>query len=614
MECKRTLTIANWDGLRDDEDNDHFFESLDRTSSATSLELDASSSDDEDFDDCRLSFSSAMSSVRRDAFVDFAGASSAATTVAPPSSDYNVWMMAPGSIKERRKRLFQGMGLTSNKSLLKLTSDEFQRAISKKIEYEPIENVVSSSQSDDKKPEPSISVSPSPSPFPILLVRSRSDGDIDAFSMDKRRKEELLGRVSKQRLTRTNSMILTPRARMYPELIRMSTRAGGPSGSARQGCRGAMTPLMSNNRFGAFLLIKNLDTGREFIVNEADEEGRWNKLSDVQTGKQLTVEEFEKCVGHSPVVKELMRRASVSRMNDESENERKLSAFSKSLRMSKKKVANFKNSIKGLSHSVSGLIGEKEKEIPPTPLEQKQGKNGNSSEWIKVRSSGKSFKELSALHLCQEIQAHEGSIWTIKFSWDAHYLASAGEDKVIHVWEVQECELMSLREEGGSTPLHPSLCNSPIHASFCPSPDRSGPLGDPTMQSNDKKKKGKGSSGRKGSNLIPDYVHVPETVFALSEKPICSFKGHLDDVLDLSWSMSQVWIAIFPCSFQFQFTCFTFGGCYQSNYNILPTLPLVQLLMSSVCLVAHTRTHVNGIEELDAVSVNGWIVHLCQYL
>ncbi|RVW33808.1 WD repeat-containing protein 44 [Vitis vinifera] len=33
---------------------------------------------------------------------------------------------------------------------------------------------------------------------------------------------------------------------------------------------------------------------------------------------------------------------------------------------------------------------------------------------------------------------------------------------------------------------------------------------------------------------------MPETVFSLLEIPVCSFKGHLDDVLDLSWSGSQL--------------------------------------------------------------------------
>ncbi|XWS67056.1 hypothetical protein CRYUN_Cryun05aG0253800 [Craigia yunnanensis] len=193
------------------------------------------------------------------------------------------------------------------------------------------------------------------------------------------------------------------------------------------------------------------------------------------------------------------------------------------------------------------LRGEKERENV-LAMDQKNVKNGNS-QWVKVRQAGKSYKELSALHLCQEIQAHEGSIWTIRFSTDTRFLASAGEDKIIHVWEVQECEVMSMNEgsltPGNSIPLHPSLAGSPLHPSLAGSPlhpslslsqDQSGLL-EAAGNLHEKKKKGKGSSNKKG-NQIPDYVHVPETVFSLSDRPVCSFKGHLDDVLDLSWSRS----------------------------------------------------------------------------
>ena len=51
-----------------------------------------------------------------------------------------------------------------------------------------------------------------------------------------------------------------------------------------------------------------LDNGKEFVVNEVGEDGMWNKLRDVETGRQLTMEEFERAVGHSPIVQELRRR------------------------------------------------------------------------------------------------------------------------------------------------------------------------------------------------------------------------------------------------------------------------------------------------------------------
>lgn len=537
MERKKTMTM-NWDGLRDDDDDDRFFESIERMSCARPEDL-ASSSDEDDFEDSRMSFASVVSSAKHDEFRTFAMTSQM-------TPEYDIWMAAPGSIKERRKRLLEGMGLNSGKQFQRLQSKEFQREVSRKLANAQISQpeTVGSPNVDQKQDA-------SQTPLPIVLVRSRSDGEIDTFSISKGRKDNLIGNVSKQRLTRTYSMIMASSARMcnYPDSMRVSPNECGQT--IRHGA--TLSTVFSNNRVGAFFLIKNLDTGTEFIVNGYDEDGMWNRLSDLQTGKQLTMEEFEKCVGYSPVVKELMRRENVSRMNGFF-GDRKInvnSYLSKSLRMSKRRGAALLKNIKG---SMTGLIGEKEREIPHSSLETKPSKNASSSssicpsptpsssaaapspsssEWVKVRQSGRSYKELSALHFCQEIQAHEGSIWTMKFSSDARLLASAGEDRIIHIWEVQECEIMSMKpnEEGNLTPIHPS---------FCPSPDRPA-IGDAPALPSEKRKKGKGLSGSRKGNVIPDYVHVPEAVFSLSEKPVCSLNGHLDDVLDLSWSSdSQV--------------------------------------------------------------------------
>ncbi|KAH8506160.1 hypothetical protein H0E87_013114 [Populus deltoides] len=520
----------NWDALgdHDHDDDDRFFETYDRLSSVVPIDLNSSGSDeDDDFDDTRMSFASAISSLSTSEFRNYAAA---AATLSPKysasvSPDYDIWMAAPGSITERRKRLLQGMGLNSNKELLKMASKGLMRDVTNK-NIVVIDGDNSSTIDHDHIGDSKQEASPS-LPLPVLLVRSRSDGDIESFSVDRKRKEELLGLISKQRLTRTSSMIIVSHGRIFPS---QDSNRLSPKDARRErpvAHSSALTSIISNSRFGAFFLIKNLDTGKEFIVNEYDQDGMWNRLSDLQTGKQLTMEEFEKCVGHSPVVKELMRRENVSRLNVTDEgNDRKISAnsyLSKSLRMSKRRGAALLKNIKGVAYSMS-MSGSSRIQDPKQ--EPKLSKNSASSGWIKVRQTGKSYKELSALHLCQEIQAHQGSIWTIRFSSDARFLASGGEDRIIHIWEVQECEVMSLHD-GNLTPLHPSLCSS------TPS------LGEVTPMSSERKKKWKASSSRKG-NPIPEYVHVPETVFSLSEKPVCSFTGHLDDVLDLSWSRSQL--------------------------------------------------------------------------
>ncbi|KAL6503183.1 hypothetical protein OROHE_023812 [Orobanche hederae] len=499
MQCatmnRRTLTM-NWDGLGDEDDDDHFFESCQRISSVVPLDLASSGSDDDDdFEDSRMSFVSAISSASIKSIRSYEPPSTKSASIL---ASYDMWMSEPGDIRERRKRLLQGMGLSSTKDMLRLASAKITKAVSKEPDsnLKIVENSSVSPKKESKGDEqqqqsrpPSSSSWHSNPTASIVLVRSRSDGDIAMFSArTKQRKEELIGPVSKQRLTRTSCGLQIPS-------------------------------------------IGNLDTGKEFIVKEYNEQGMWNKLSDVQTGKQLTMEEFEKSVGYSPVVKELMRRENVAR-NNSNDDGRKLnnnSYFTKSFRNSKTKGAAFLKNIKGVATSMSGLNKEQEQSFPAE--EQKAPKV--TSQWVKARQHGKSYKEFTALHLSQEIQAHEGSIWTIRFSSDARYLASAGEDKVIHVWEVQECDVMSTRA-GDDLSL---VSGTPVHPMAGIGSDRP-PLAEITPMPSERKKKGK--NNRKKGNSIPDYVNVPETVFALSEKPFCTFKGHQDDVLDLSWSKSQL--------------------------------------------------------------------------
>lgn len=518
---RRTLAM-NWDGLGEDDDDDHFFEPSNRVSSAVSLDSASSGSDEEDFEDSRMSFVSTASSPSFE-------------SSKPPSAmaSYDMWMSEPGDIKERRRRLLHGMGLSSTKNMLRLASNKIARAVSRKEEHAPDSVSAPVVVKPESKPAPKVvkvndsvrrahEASSSPSHSQVhVLVRSRSDGDIEALSAKtKQRKEELIGPISKQKLTKTLSGVCqySSGVRIAPE--RVKNGLSKPNSDVLQS-------VVSDGGLGSFFLIKNLDTGKEFIVKEYNEKGMWNKLSDVQTGKQLTMDEFERSVGYSPAVKQLMRRKNT----DNSQDDKKLnhnSYFTKSFRNSKRKGAAFLKNIKGVASSKS--ISHKDHEN--TSFEEPKAMKA-PSQWVKSHQHGKSYKEFTALHMSQEIQAHEGSIWAVRFSYDARFLASAGEDKVIHVWEVQECDVMSTRpfddlSISGGTPVHPMAAVVS---------ERS-PLAEITPMPSEKKRKGKHNK-KKGSS-IPDYVDVPETVFALSEKPVCTFKGHQDEVLDLAWSRSQV--------------------------------------------------------------------------
>lgn len=645
---RRTVTM-NWDRLDDfNDDDDEFYESTNRMSVVVPLDMPLPEFDEDDddleFNDSRVSFSYdlATNSIKK--------TQNAVVGVPASTGQYDMWMVAPGSITDRRRRLLQGMGLNSNKDFARLastTNTKFNKANTKRLASikpvvtSPDTNIVTEvpkpgpvvkvssphleelkqveqketklqpqaqattqpqAQADThpqprSKPEPERPTQPEPKPKPepewepqpepqlqvkdetqnqipvqdqaqvssltVLLVRSRSDSDIETNSFNtKRRKEEMIGLISKQRLTRTSSELVTPSIRLscpYAKILRFSTpNINQPKKSSVSTTKNKNNAhqATSNAQLDSFFLIKNLDTGKEFVVKEFNDEGMWNKVSDLQTGKQLTMDEFDNTVGHSPVVKELMRRT--SRKKNGTKLASSNSLLSKSFRTSKKKGAAI---LKTLKSSISLSKTEKEKDDSVTTSttstttnntssqsssqtngeqennkeqktseEQKTSADKNSnSEWVKAKAHGKPLKEFSALHLCQEIQAHDGSIWTMKFSFDGLYLASGGEDKVIHVWEVLEFDVMSMRSGDDKGSITPD--NRP------PTPDSRPPLPDNSATTSDKKKKSKNNKKKPG---VPEYVKVPESMFGLSEKPICTFKGHQDDVLDLSWSRSQV--------------------------------------------------------------------------
>ncbi|KAK4362903.1 hypothetical protein RND71_018144 [Anisodus tanguticus] len=142
---------------------------------------------------------------------------------------------------------------------------------------------------------------------------------------------------------------------------------------------------------------------------------------------------------------------------------------------------------------------------------------------VKVHHCKKWLKELSALFTGQDIQAHEGSILSMKFSFDGQYLASAGEDKIVRVWQIVEDERSN---EVDIPELDPSCMYFTVNhlsqlAPLVTEKDRSSKLKD--------LKKTRDSA----------CVVFPPKVFRILEKPLHVFEGHTGEILDLSWSKNN---------------------------------------------------------------------------
>ncbi|XP_020225419.1 WD repeat-containing protein 44 [Cajanus cajan] len=289
------------------------------------------------------------------------------------------------------------------------------------------------------------------------------------------------------------------------------------------------------------LTIRDLDNGAEFVLND-------HRLRDVATGP---MEEFDLTLGHSPIVQELMRRQSVrggaaDAANAASSKAKKNGAGAGGAGAGA--ASGWLRTIKTVATSVTAYRDRRSSDERDTSSE-KGGRRSSSAtddsqdaafhgpERVRVKQYGKSCKEVTALYKSQEIQAHNGSIWSIKFSLDGKYLASAGEDCVIHVWQVVEGErkgeLLLLDREKGEDHVHGSNVNMLLLVNG--SPEAAALLS--PLADGERKRKGRSSVSRKSLSL--DQLVVPQTVFALTDKPVCSFQGHLHDVLDLSWSKSQ---------------------------------------------------------------------------
>ncbi|KAK9275878.1 hypothetical protein L1049_023152 [Liquidambar formosana] len=246
--------------------------------------------------------------------------------------------------------------------------------------------------------------------------------------------------------------------------------------------------------------IRNLDDGTEFVFDEMDRDGMLSRLREVGSNQSVTIEEFQRALGSSPSVLQLLRRG------DEVANK---------LVVMKKKVK--KSWLRRLGSMACIADGQGEAELKPHYYNPTIGAMNRR---VRVHPTRKRSKELSSLFTGQEFPAHEGSILTMKFSLDGQYLASAGEDGVVRVWKVIEVERSN---EFDMSDVDSSSLYFTVN-----------PLSKLAPLNVDKEKIGKMKKLRRSSDSA--CVILPPKVFRISEKPLHEFRGHSGEVLDLSWS------------------------------------------------------------------------------
>ncbi|XVF61118.1 hypothetical protein PTKIN_Ptkin08bG0103300 [Pterospermum kingtungense] len=106
---------------------------------------------------------------------------------------------------------------------------------------------------------------------------------------------------------------------------------------------------------------------------------------------------------------------------------------------------NRKNFKKWWRHFLSMKKGG-ENRCPSNKVSKQSIKEHKTNRMI-VQPNKKGYMEFTALYMEQEIQAHKGFIWTMKFSPDGQYLASGGEDGV--VFQIEESPMQEFHGHAG---------------------------------------------------------------------------------------------------------------------------------------------------------------------
>ncbi|CAL4903938.1 unnamed protein product [Urochloa decumbens] len=538
-----------------DGDKEAFFHCLDRVPSGIHLDADFPSDDDDDDDDeddVRVSFASAMGDQSFQSFRRYQ-----APVLEEDDEDYDqdddddpskydMWMSdEPMSIQERRRRLHQGLGMASSRDLalrrhsMKKRPADVPRAMSRTVSrLPPPASSAPPTASANNAPSTTAAAAPPPPPKKAAAItRRRSDSNLvvrDGASVSGKPpppSHKPLHRVRsfpfRPHDAGDSAPLEKPQSSVASGEVPVVPLPAAPAEKGRKGGDGGDDGKKGGDGDGE-------KEATSAVVPAATPK---DNSSNTQTGV-LGLEEFEKFIGNTPIMK-LMRRGTSQHHSAPPPSG---GVPPKADKSGGKKKGGWLKNIKSVA---IGFMGDKDtnnaksSSAPPTAAgavpksvstnasaSAGSGSGASSTERLKVHQYGKSSKELTGLYMCQEIVAHEGSIWSIKFSADGRRLASAGEDSVVRVWRVVETSAppSSLALDGKSGPLAPL--------------PPGGPGGDaPALAQMSKKSASK--AAKSGRDALPEHLVIPDKVFALADTPDCVLEGHKDDVLDLTWSKAD---------------------------------------------------------------------------
>lgn len=316
--------------------------------------------------------------------------------------------------------------------------------------------------------------------------------------------------------------------------------------------------------------IKDVDTGNVYVVQPQDADGAGGapgqggvanarggtgsvggqmsmRVSDLLSGEELTLEQFEEALGYfkvpPPVPPPLPPPEEDPDMLAAAQHlaQRSLHSLSLAAQASaswiKGKAAAAMGRQSPTRHSDMASWGSGLGPSSPTASSVNMPATDGQGIPVKVSVARKPFKELSDLRLVQQVAAHQGVIWAMRFSRTGRYLATAGQDGVVAVWEV-------VQRRGESTTPRSATAAAAGASSAGEESQPASPLrGGSTAASSvagEEEKFGSGSvspvgsgSGESGSGNATYGVPV------LRGRPYRVYHGHKQDILDVAWSKTN---------------------------------------------------------------------------
>ena len=345
-----------------------------------------------------------------------------------------------------------------------------------------------------------------------------------------------------------------------------SASPGGPKTPTTFYPDGAGVPASPEIPSTAFRL-KDLDTGREYIVDEAAadamiggadaaaDENDAAVVRDLRSGKDVPVKELEDNLGLSPLMREVSLRerqrgdAGVDgpareRDGDGSgggadaakpEEPGKKPFGRNPRRWMTKRLAEASAYASRLAHETpsrpasppDAALGDAEgssrrrrsRDGPDAASTQEKAAEASAAETslslpaegtagkppaVRVSVNRKVYKEFTELRCVQTLRAHEDAVWTMQFNHSGRFLATAGQDRVVRVWELDLAEEVRGGRDPSGESGEPRVSRDPAAAASAPARRMS----------------------IRGESVFKD-------------RPRREYRGHRGDILDLCWSRTD---------------------------------------------------------------------------